>query len=70
MQPIIMSKTFLYFAYGSNMLAQRIHMNNPSAVRIGTGKLNVCDIIILPITKLAYFLSNTNHFSKGIPFRF
>lgn len=33
---------FMYFAYGSNMLAQRIHIQNPTAVRIGTGKLNVC----------------------------
>ena len=24
-------KTFLYFAYGSNMLTQRIRINNPSA---------------------------------------
>ncbi|XP_015371972.1 PREDICTED: gamma-glutamylcyclotransferase-like isoform X2 [Diuraphis noxia] len=32
--------TFMYFAYGSNMLAQRIHIQNPTAVRIGTGKLN------------------------------
>lgn len=37
--------TFMYFAYGSNMLAQRIHIKNPSAIRIRTGKLNVCDII-------------------------
>ncbi|VVC31616.1 Hypothetical protein CINCED_3A004489 [Cinara cedri] len=34
-----MSK-FTYFAYGSNMLMSRIHLNNPSAVRIGIGKLN------------------------------
>ena len=25
-------KTFLYFAYGSNLLTERIHINNPSAV--------------------------------------
>ncbi|XP_067002424.2 gamma-glutamylcyclotransferase isoform X2 [Anabrus simplex] len=30
---------FLYFAYGSNLLAQRIHINNPTAKRIATGKL-------------------------------
>lgn len=35
-----MSKTFLYFAYGSNLLSKRIHINNPSAVRVGTGKLH------------------------------
>lgn len=39
-RPLTMDK-FLYFAYGSNMLAQRIHINNPTAVRIGHGKLNV-----------------------------
>ncbi|VEN64734.1 unnamed protein product [Callosobruchus maculatus] len=35
-----MSGKFLYFAYGSNLLAQRILINNPSAVRAGTAKLN------------------------------
>ncbi|XP_046662516.1 gamma-glutamylcyclotransferase-like [Homalodisca vitripennis] len=34
-----MSSTFLYFAYGSNLLMKRIHINNPSASRIGIGKL-------------------------------
>lgn len=34
-----MTKSFLYFAYGSNLLAQRIHINNPSAVRKEIGKL-------------------------------
>lgn len=33
--------TFLYFAYGSNLLTKRIHINNPSAVRKGIGKLKV-----------------------------
>lgn len=36
-----MTGKFLYFAYGSNLLAQRIHINNPSAVRAGIAKLNV-----------------------------
>uniref|UniRef100_A0A6M2DP07 gamma-glutamylcyclotransferase n=1 Tax=Xenopsylla cheopis TaxID=163159 RepID=A0A6M2DP07_XENCH len=31
--------TFLYFAYGSNLLAKRIHINNPTAVRKDIGKL-------------------------------
>jgi hypothetical protein len=34
-----MTKGFLYFAYGSNLLTQRIHINNPSAVRKEIGKL-------------------------------
>ncbi|XP_060528658.1 gamma-glutamylcyclotransferase-like isoform X2 [Cylas formicarius] len=35
-----MVEKFLYFAYGSNLLSHRIHINNPSAVRRGIGKLN------------------------------
>ncbi|KAG6450523.1 hypothetical protein O3G_MSEX006613 [Manduca sexta] len=31
--------TFLYFAYGSNLLAKRLHINNPSAVFYSTAKL-------------------------------
>ncbi|XP_011496903.1 PREDICTED: gamma-glutamylcyclotransferase-like [Ceratosolen solmsi marchali] len=34
-----MSKTFLYFAYGSNMLTKRIHINNPTAVKKYVGTL-------------------------------
>jgi hypothetical protein len=34
-----MTKHVLYFAYGSNLLAQRIHINIPSAVRKEIGKL-------------------------------
>lgn len=34
-----MTKHVLYFAYGSNLLAQRIHINIPSAVRKEMGKL-------------------------------
>lgn len=33
------TKTFLYFGYGSNLLAQRIHVRNPSAVRKTAAKL-------------------------------
>ncbi|XP_076626531.1 gamma-glutamylcyclotransferase [Colletes latitarsis] len=34
-----MCKKFLYFAYGSNMLMKRIHINNPTAVRKDIGIL-------------------------------
>jgi len=34
-----MSGRFLYFAYGSNLLTKRIHINNPSAVKKDIGKL-------------------------------
>lgn len=40
-----MSGKFLYFAYGSNLLSKRIHINNPSAVRAGIAKLKVRLII-------------------------
>ena len=32
---IMTEKTFLYFAYGSNLSTERIHINNPSAVAKG-----------------------------------
>lgn len=32
-------ETFMYFAYGSNLLKKRIHINNPSAEFIGIGRL-------------------------------
>jgi hypothetical protein len=34
-----MTKRVLYFAYGSNLLCERIHINIPSAVRKEIGKL-------------------------------
>jgi len=34
-----MTKHVMYFAYGSNLLAERIHINIPSAVRKEIGKL-------------------------------
>lgn len=35
------SNKFAYFGYGSNMLAARIHIQNPTAQRIGVGELKV-----------------------------
>lgn len=37
----VVKKTFMYFAYGSNLLKKRIHIQNPTAVRSGFGKLKV-----------------------------
>ncbi|EDW78925.1 uncharacterized protein Dwil_GK11538 [Drosophila willistoni] len=34
-----MASKFYYFGFGSNMLARRIHIQNPTAKRIGAGKL-------------------------------
>ncbi|XP_067648355.1 gamma-glutamylcyclotransferase-like isoform X2 [Eurosta solidaginis] len=31
--------SFYYFGFGSNLLTKRIHIQNPSAVRVGPGKL-------------------------------
>lgn len=36
-----MASTFYYFGFGSNMLASRIHIQNPTAKRVGAGKLEV-----------------------------
>lgn len=36
--------TFLYFAYGSNLLLHRIRLNNPTAKKIGIGKLEVSSV--------------------------
>lgn len=33
--------TFLYFAYGSNLLKKRIRINNASAEFLGIGRLEV-----------------------------
>ncbi|XP_059621994.1 gamma-glutamylcyclotransferase-like isoform X1 [Phlebotomus argentipes] len=37
--PEVIGNKFLYFAYGSNLLAKRIHIKNPTAVRKDIGKL-------------------------------
>jgi gamma-glutamylcyclotransferase len=39
MAAVIKPKTFMYFAYGSNLLKERIIINNPSAQFKGIGKL-------------------------------
>ncbi|PZC84087.1 hypothetical protein B5X24_HaOG205809 [Helicoverpa armigera] len=39
---------FLYFAYGSNLLKRRIHINNPSAVFLGVGRLDKYKLDFVP----------------------
>ncbi|XP_013116747.1 gamma-glutamylcyclotransferase [Stomoxys calcitrans] len=34
-----MACKFYYFGFGSNLLAKRLHIQNPTAVRVGPGKL-------------------------------
>jgi hypothetical protein len=41
MLPEVIGENFLYFGFGSNLLANRIHINNPTAIRKGIGKLKV-----------------------------
>lgn len=48
---LAMSNTFNYFAYGSNLLANRIHVNNPTAVRVGIGKLENYRLDFIRFTK-------------------
>lgn len=45
-----MVKKFFYFGFGSNMLASRIHIQNPTAQRIGAGKLEVSSHIWIEIS--------------------
>ncbi|KAK2577541.1 hypothetical protein KPH14_003625 [Odynerus spinipes] len=46
-----MSNTFLYFAYGSNLLMKRIHFNNPTAVRKDIGCLKNYRLDFITFTK-------------------
>lgn len=39
--PEVNGDKFYYFGYGSNMLTKRIHIQNPTAVKIGAGILEV-----------------------------
>lgn len=39
--PEVHGDKFYYFGFGSNMLTKRIHIENPTAVKIGPGKLEV-----------------------------
>lgn len=47
--------SFLYFAYGSNLLKKRIRINNPSAEFLGIGKLEVSST---PSSILPYWIIN------------
>lgn len=39
--PEVRGDKFYYFGYGSNMLTKRIHIQNPTAIKIGPGELRV-----------------------------
>lgn len=40
-----MKETFLYFAYGSNLLTERIRINNPSSVKLAVANLKKMVIV-------------------------
>lgn len=54
--------TFLYFAYGSNLLTERIHLRNPSAKFCCVARLQVRSPSPLPPT-----LSSTVRRRKPLP---
>ena len=39
------SNTFFYFAFGSNLLTERIHINNPSAKFVDVAQLKVKNVV-------------------------
>lgn len=41
-------ESFLYFAYGSNLLTERIHLRNPSAVIYSVARLQVSALRLAP----------------------
>ena len=41
-------ESFLYFAYGSNLLTERIHLRNPSAVFYSVARLQVSALLLAP----------------------
>lgn len=41
-------ESFLYFAYGSNLLTERIHLRNPSAVFYSVARLQVSALRLAP----------------------
>lgn len=69
-----MASKFFYFGFGSNMLASRIHIQNPTAQRIGAGKLKVSGngnvwIVILPYLKSLFFAGLSPGLSQIRPAR-
>lgn len=59
-------ESFLYFAYGSNLLTERIHLRNPSAVFCCVARLQVsaargpCSVVPTPRTR-------EQDFQKSLP---
>ncbi|XP_028158844.1 uncharacterized protein LOC114351741 isoform X2 [Ostrinia furnacalis] len=65
---VSLKETFLYFAYGSNLLKKRIRINNPSAHFIGIDKKVLTQIgIFQKQSILSHFMEkhcNVGHISK------
>lgn len=49
MATYLSAATFMYFAYGSNLLRERIQIKNPTARFHGLGKLQVSDLFTVLI---------------------
>ena len=66
------SNTFYYFAFGSNLLTERIHIKNPSAVMKSVGKVerytlafgHYVDVSLSSLIK-SINLKNLKNFSVG-----
>lgn len=53
---------FLYFAFGSNLLKERLQLANPSATFYKTGRLKVCTIkTALLLLYLVFIIASVNH---------
>jgi len=67
----VSEKSFMYFAYGSNLLAKRIHIKNPTAIRKNIGQLKV--LITYYLISLICYLVYYNVcfiFDLGLQIRF
>lgn len=64
-----MRSSFLYFAYGSNLLTKRLHLQNPSAVRKGIAELKVSELSAVECfqstSKMKKMNSNCCHKAQG-----
>ncbi|XP_002737048.1 gamma-glutamylcyclotransferase-like [Saccoglossus kowalevskii] len=60
-----MSSTFRYFAYGSNLLKERIHINNPSAEFIGVALLKNYKLAFGNCKRVLQHHKSNSHWGDG-----
>lgn len=46
------SQSYFYFSFGSNMLTERIRLNDPNAMPYAAARLNVCSVYHFPAITL------------------